>query len=73
MTQHEKIWDYLLKYRHITPMEAFVKLHIIKLSTRIGEMIKLGYPIEKRPVRYKDHSGVTVSYTEYFIFGYVEE
>lgn len=39
-TQHEKILNYLRKHREITPMSAFLKLHITKLATRVGEINK---------------------------------
>ena len=57
MNQHKKIWDYLCNHPEgITPYEAFVHLKITKLSTRIGEMIRSGYPIKKM-MEYKIKDG----------------
>ena len=51
MTQHGKILKYLNDHpAGITPMDAFIDLGITKLSTRIGELIRMGYDdIEKIP------------------------
>ena len=46
-TQHERILKYLKHHRQITPMDAFNELGITKLSTRISELIGMGYPIKK--------------------------
>ena len=56
--QHKKIWNYLEDHPEgITPMDAFMNLHITKLSTRAGEMIALGYPIIKTPEVYVNADG----------------
>lgn len=48
INQHKKIADYLERHPEgITPFEAFLHLKITKLATRIGEMIRDGYPIKK--------------------------
>ncbi len=58
MTQKEKILAYLDKEETISPMEAFSHLHITKLSTRIGEIVREdGVPIfEKREGQYMRYS-----------------
>jgi len=53
--QHKLIWQQLLKDGSMTPMDAWEKLKITKLATRVSEMIKLGYPIEKT-MEYKVNS-----------------
>lgn len=66
-TQHAKIANYLDNHPEgITPMDAFSKLHITKLSTRIGEMIKGGYKVEKR-MEYKldPDAGGIINYMRY--------
>ena len=71
MTQHEKILDYLNrrtwsgKHYVLTPMKAFQRLNITKLSTRVGELISLGHKIYKIPVRKKKKDGTIVRYTSY--------
>lgn len=42
-TQHRKILAYLKQNHLISPMDAWNNLRITKLSTRIGEMKKMGY------------------------------
>ena len=71
MTQHEKIMDYLNrrtkdgKHYILTPMKAFSKLNITKLSTRIGELIVLGAQIYKIPVCKRRRDGTVVRYMSY--------
>ena len=65
MTQHEAILRYMQLYGAITPMDAWNELHITKLSTRIGEMIRDGYKIEKESVRHKNSYGSMTHYTRY--------
>ena len=45
--QYKRILAYLRRHGKITPAQAFHDLGISKLSTRIGELIELGYPIVK--------------------------
>ena len=64
--QHKKIWNYLEDHPEgITPMDAFMNLHITKLSTRVGEMIVLGYPIAKEPEAYVNANGDHSHYMRY--------
>ena len=43
MTQYDMILKYLDEHESISPFEAFEKLHITKLATRISEMKRKGY------------------------------
>lgn len=64
--QHAKIWRYIdSRPSGITPMDAFIDLNITKLATRIGEMIRLGYKIEKIPESRVNALGETVRYMRY--------
>lgn len=64
--QHVKIWRYIDSHIDgITPMDAFVHLNITKLATRVSEMIRMGYPIEKIPESRVNAAGETVRYTRY--------
>lgn len=71
MTQHEKIMDYLNRRSRrgmhyvLTPMKAFQKLGITKLSTRIGELIERGNTIYKIPVCKRRKDGTTIRYMSY--------
>ena len=65
MNQHKAILDYLEAHGSITPMEAFSNLGITKLSTRISEMISLGYNFRKIPTEGKNRYGEPVRYMRY--------
>ena len=67
--QHEKIRNYMRTHESITPMDAWNHLHITKLSTRIGEMIRNGEKIDKEMVCKKTESGETVKYMKYRLAG----
>ena len=46
-TQQKKILEYLKKGYTLTPIEAIDVAGTMKLATRIGELIRQGYPIVK--------------------------
>ena len=65
-TQYAKLMDYLDKHPEgITPIEAFSELFITKLATRMSEMIRMGYPIEKIPEVRKNSAGETKRFMRY--------
>lgn len=45
MTQEQRIIDYIEKHGSITPWEAVVDLHILRLSARVYDMKARGVPI----------------------------
>lgn len=60
-TQHKAIDRYLSQHpAGLTTMEAFERLRITKLSTRVGEMIALGYKIVKIPEVQVDRKGKVI-------------
>ena len=60
-TQIEQIDEYMATHPEgITMYEAFIELEITKLSTRISEMIRRGYKIEKTPEVKKNARGKVV-------------
>lgn len=63
--QHRKIANFLETHGSITPMDAFMELHITKLSTRIGEMIRDGYPVIKTMEQYINADGGISRYMRY--------
>ena len=65
MTQHQRILQYMDDFGSISPMEAFSDLGITKLATRISEMIRDGYRIEKRMVNGQNRYGEKVSFMRY--------
>ena len=48
LTQQKRIIQYLREGNELTPIEALYVAGTMKLSTRIGELIKQGYPIVKQ-------------------------
>lgn len=46
-TQQKKILDYLRTGASLTPIQALDVAGTMKLSTRVGELIRKGYPIIK--------------------------
>jgi hypothetical protein len=66
-TQHEKILDYMRKYGSITTLEAAMKLHITKLTTRISELRDLGLNIVGIPEKSKNEAGEVSHYNRYFL------
>ena len=65
MTQGERIIKYLEDYGSITPMQAFSDLGITKLSTRIGELERVGYRFTHQPVKSKNRYGEDTRYMMY--------
>lgn len=65
VTQHDMILDYMREFGSISPYEAFRDLGVTKLSTRIGELIKAGKPIEKHFEHGKNRYGDPVTYMRY--------
>ena len=57
MNQKERIYHYMKDFGSITPYQAFTDIGVTKLSTRIGEMIKLGIKIEKEKITVKNRYG----------------
>ena len=68
MTQRERILAFLEENGSITPMEAFNKLKITKLSTRISEMRADGIGIDGEMVSKKNKYGRT-HYMRYTLRG----
>ena len=65
MSQYDKIVSFMDKHGSITPMDAFTHLHITKLSTRIGEMIRMGHKIESTWETHTNQEGDTSRYKRY--------
>ena len=53
-TQKEDILQYMREFEWITPMECIHQIGCTKLATRISELIKDGYQIEKDMVYYRN-------------------
>lgn len=66
MSQATKIAAYIDKHGSITPMDAFNDLYITKLATRISEMIRGGYKVDKVMEQRVNGEGETVRYMRYY-------
>lgn len=65
MTQKEQIYDYIVVFGSITPMDAFTDLGITKLATRVSEMKEEGVNIIGEWESTKNRYGKTVRYMRY--------
>lgn len=65
MTQNQRIVQYMRDFGSITPMEAFEKLGITKLATRIGEIARGGQAVTRRMVTEKNRYGETIRFMRY--------
>ena len=64
--QCARIWRFLEDHPEgLTTLEAAYKLRITKLSTRISEMIRDGYPISKTPETIINEYGIREHFVRY--------
>ncbi len=56
-TQYDGIIRYIDKYGSITPMEAYEKLGCTKLATRISELNRRGYVVDKVMIEFRNRRG----------------
>ena len=66
-TQQKKILEYLKTGKVLTPIHALRVAGTMKLSTRVGELIRQGYPIIKewyRPVKGRKVMSYRLAVTE---------
>lgn len=66
-TQKQAVLSYLKRGRKLTPSVAWEKMGITKLSTRIGELCRDGYPIGKKSVAVKNRYGVKTQVMQYWL------
>ncbi len=64
-TQCARLVRYMQDFKSITQMEAIQELGIMRLASRISELRKNGYEIEKRMVKGKNRYGESVSWASY--------
>nr|DAZ73812.1 MAG TPA: helix-turn-helix domain protein [Caudoviricetes sp.] len=65
MTQNERVLRHLMDGGTLTQAEAFQEYGIGRLSSRICELRKAGYPIEREFVTAKNRYGENVSFCRY--------
>ena len=64
-TQKDEILQYMQEFGWITPMDAIHQIGCTKLATRISELIRDGYPIEKETVHYHNWRQQRRRFTRY--------
>lgn len=57
MTQTDRVLDYLTQFGSITALEALRDLGIMHLSSRITELRRMGYPVERDMIEVKNRFG----------------
>ena len=65
MTQRDRIRDYMDEFGSITQLEAIRDLGIMRLASRINEMVRDGERITKETVAGKNRYGETTHYARY--------
>ena len=69
INQRAKIIEYMRNNNGITSLEAVENLRILRLASRIHELVKLGYDIDKETVYNRKEDGTVVHYTRYTLLG----
>lgn len=64
-TQCSRLVRYMQDFGSITQMEAISQLGIMRLASRISELKKNGYAINKQMVKGKNRYGESVSWASY--------
>lgn len=64
-TQYTKVLTHLQTHRCITPMDAFSKYNITRLSAIIFDMKKDGIDVKTTIIRKKNADGHNTQYAEY--------
>ena len=70
MTQEQRIIEYINHFGSITTMEAFTDLGITRLASRIHDLQKSGYDIQREMVKGKNRYGEPIHYMRYSIDGW---
>ena len=64
-TQQQEIIDYMAKHGGITSLQAVEDLKVLRLASRISELIKKGFPIVKENIYYTKENGRKCHYVKY--------
>lgn len=67
MTQHERIIDYMQTNGSITALQAMLNIGCMRLSSRISELKKAGYPIRSEWTNDKNRYGDNIRYKKYML------
>lgn len=67
MSQKQKVLDYMRSHGSITQIEATTELGCVRLPSRIWDLKRDGYAIERTMVTGKNRFGETISYASYSV------
>ena len=67
LTQSERILRHLQDGGSLTQAEAFMEYGVGRLSSRICELRRAGYPIKRKFITRKNRYGEPVSFCEYWM------
>lgn len=65
INQRAKIIEYMKNNDGITSLEAVENLRILRLASRIHELVGLGYDIGKETIYKRKDDGTMIHYTKY--------
>lgn len=69
LNQRMKIVEYMRNNGGITSLEAVENLHILRLASRIHELVRLGYDIDKEMIYKSKGDGTMIHYMRYTLLG----
>lgn len=64
-TQKQRILEYVKEFGSISRREGFMDLGITELSSRIGELERIGYKFDRKTEVSQNRYGDNVTYTRY--------
>lgn len=67
MNRAQRVFEYMLEFGSITPMEAFRDLGYTRLACAINEMKRDGYKVSKKYETAKNRFGQSVTYARYYL------
>ena len=67
MTQNERILRHLQDGGTLTQAEAFLEYGVGRLSSRIGDLRRAGYPIRREFITRKNRYGEVISFCRYWL------
>ena len=67
MTQCEKVIRHMEDYGSITSLEAMSEYGIMRLASRITDLKRLGYPVQRVMENGKNRYGEPTSYARYYL------
>ncbi|MFR8975277.1 MAG: helix-turn-helix domain-containing protein [Eubacteriales bacterium] len=69
MTQTEKIIEYIQENGSITPLDALKEIGCMRLASRMCDIKKMGYAVNKKMETATNRNGERVMYARYTIGG----